>query len=120
MTIAYWIVAGIVALLFLAAGGMKIVSPEAALREKGMLPEGRSLAQERGIGAVEVLGALGLILPPLTGIAPVLAPIAATGLFITMVLAVVDHRSRQEPITGPIVPGVLSLIAAVLGFLVWT
>lgn len=119
MTIAYWIIAAITALAFLAAGGMKLVSPEAALREKGMLPEGRSLAQERGIGAIEVLGALGLILPPLTGIAPILAPIAATGLVITMVIAVVDHRSRQEPLTGPVGPGALALVTAVLGFLVW-
>lgn len=119
MTIAYWIVAGITAFVFLAAGGMKLASPEAALRENGMLPEGRSLAKERGIGAVEVLGALGLILPPLTGIAPVLAPIAAVGLVITMVLAIVDHRSRQEPASRPVVPGILALATAVLGFLVW-
>ena len=119
MTILYWIIAGVTALAFLFAGGMKIVGPESALREKGVLPERRSMARERGIGAVEVLGALGLILPPLTGIAPVLAPIAATGLVITMVVAVANHRSHGEPINGPIVPGALALATAVVGFIVW-
>ena len=119
MTILYWIVAGVAAIAFLFAGGMKIVGPESALREKGVLPERRSMTRERGIGAVEMLGALGLILPPLTGIAPVLAPIAATGLVIVMVLAVINHRAHGEPINGPIVPGVLALAAAVLGFIVW-
>ncbi|GIG53528.1 DoxX family protein [Demequina activiva] len=119
MTIAYWIVASVAALAFVFAGGMKIAGPESALRDKGVLPERRTMARERAIGAVEVVGALGLILPPLTGIAPVLAPIAATGLVIVMVLAVVNHRSHGEPINGTLVPGALALVTAVLGFIVW-
>src|SRR5690554_2866031 len=119
MEIAYWIAAGLTSLMFIMAGGTKLVSSEASLREKGMLPAGRSLAKERAIGAVEIFGVVGLIVPPLTGIAPVLAPIAAVGLVITMIIAMIDHRSRQEPINGPIVPGVLALVTAVLGFMVW-
>ena len=119
MTVVYWIVAAITALAFLLAGGMKVVGPESALREKGVLPERRTMARERLIGAVEVIGALGLILPPLTGIAPVLAPIAAAGLVITMVIAAVDHRSHDEPVNGPLVPGLLALATTVLGFIVW-
>lgn len=119
MEIAYWIAAGLTSVMFLMAGGTKLFSSEAALREKGMLPAGRSLAKERSIGLVEVIGVLGMILPPLLDIAPVIAPIAATGLVITMVIAMIDHRSRQEPINAPIAPGVLALITAVLGFMVW-
>ena len=119
MELAYWIAAALTSAMFVMAGGTKLFSSEAALREKGMLPAGRSLAQERGIGAVEVIGVLGLILPPLLDIATWLAPVAATGLVITMIIAIIDHRSRQEPINGPIAPGVLALAAAVLGFIVW-
>ena len=119
MEIAYWIFAGLTAVMFLMAGGTKLLSSEAALREKGMLPAGRSLAKERGIGAVEVIAVLGLILPPLLDVVPVLAPIAAVGLVIVMIIAIIDHRSRQEPINGPIPPGILALITAVLGFMVW-
>lgn len=119
MEIAYWIAAGLTSVMFLMAGGTKLVSSEAALREKGMLPAGRSLAKERGIGLVEVIGVLGLILPPLLNIVPVLAPIAAVGLVITMIIAMIDHKSRNEPINGPILPGLLALVTAVLGFIVW-
>lgn len=119
MEIAYWVAAGLTSLVFLMAGGTKLFSSEASLREKGMLPAGRTVAKERAIGAVEVLAVLGLILPPLLDIAPVLAPIAAVGLVIVMIIAIIDHRSRQEPINGPIPPGVLALITAVLGFIVW-
>jgi hypothetical protein len=51
----------------------------------------------RVIGVVELLGAIGLILPAATGIAPVLTPIAATGLALTMVLAAATHIRRKEP-----------------------
>lgn len=119
MEIAYWIAAGLTSLMFLMAGGTKLVSSEAKMRESGMLPEGRSLAKERGIGLVEVIGVLGLILPPLLNVVPVLAPIAAVGLVITMIIAMIDHKSRNEPINGPILPGVLALATAVLGFIVW-
>ncbi|WP_084106084.1 DoxX family protein [Demequina sp. NBRC 110056] len=119
MTIAYWIVAGILALAFLAAGAQKLLQPESKLRESGVLPERRALGAERGIGAVEVLGALGLILPPLTGVAVVLAPIAAVGLAITMLVAVVNHRQHNEPFVPALGLGVVAAIVAVLGFLAW-
>jgi hypothetical protein len=55
-----------------------------------------SLPTLRLIGVVEVLGAVGLILPAATGIAPNLTPIAATGLALVMVLAVFRHLGREE------------------------
>jgi hypothetical protein len=67
----------------------------------------------RFIGVVAFLGALGLILPKATGIAPVLTPLAATGLAITMVLA--THARRREP-QGVLVNTVLFALAA---FVAW-
>jgi len=72
--------------------------------------------QVRGIGAVEVAGALGLVLPALTGIAPVLVPIAATGLVITMAAAVTVHLRRGDGVAGAapsVVLGLLALVVAV-------
>ena len=70
----------------------------------------------KGIGAVEVLGAIGLVLPAATGIAPILTPIAAVGLALVMAAAVVVHVRRKEQFVPPLVLGVLSLVVAVLRF----
>ena len=72
--------------------------------------------QVKGIGAVEVLGGLGVILPSLTGAAPVLAPVAATGLALIMVLAAVVHLRRKEASSLPI--NVVLFAFAV--FVAWT
>ena len=117
---AYWIVAGLTAALFLFTGGFKLALSKDALREKGMewtvdfTPNG-----VRGIGIAEILGAIGLIVPPLTGIAPWLAPVAALGLVIIMLGAIRAHRKRGGSIAPNIVFGLLALAAAVLGFIVW-
>jgi len=50
----------------------------------------------RAIGAVEVLGAIGVVLPMLTGILPWLTPLAAAGLALTMVGAMATHFRRKE------------------------
>lgn len=120
MTIAYWIVAGLAALAFVAAGSFKLTQSKEQLKTKGMAwTDDYSANAIKGIAAAEVLGAIGLIAPPLTGIAPVLAPIAAIGLTIIMVLAARTHARRSEPIIPNVVLGLLTLAAAVLGFLVW-
>jgi hypothetical protein len=51
---------------------------------------------DKALGVLEVLGAFGLVLPATTGIAPVLVPLAATGLVITMLGAMVVHARRNE------------------------
>lgn len=116
MNVALWIVAGVLAAAFAAAGAMKLAQPKAKLVASGMgWAESYSDAGVKGIGAVEVLGAVGLILPPLVGVAPVLAPIAATGLALTMAGAVVVHLKRGE---GPgAVPAVVLLLAS--AFVAW-
>ena len=69
MTIAYWIIAGSLAVMYLFAGGKKLVqSKEALLPMMGWIDR-TPMPAVRALGAVEILGAAGLILPPLTGIA---------------------------------------------------
>lgn len=119
MLIAYWIVAGLLALAYLAAGAQKIFRTPDKLVASGIgWAKDLPLAVVRLIGAAEVLGAVGLILPPLTGIAPILAPIAAIGLVLVQVGAVVFHLTRREPKVLPmnLVLLLVALAATILGF----
>lgn len=118
MLIAYWIVAGLAALAFLAAGSMKLARPKEALHTSGMkFVEDFAGWQIKLIGLAEVLGAIGLVVPMATGIAPVLSPIAGIGLAIIMIGAIVVHVRRKEPFVPNIVLFALPTAAAVLGFL---
>ena len=84
MHIALWIVQVLLALLFLFAGGMKLIMPLDQLTGPVPLPGWFT----RFIGEVEVLGGLGLILPSLLRIEPWLTPLAAIGLVIIMIGAI--------------------------------
>ncbi|GAA1970017.1 DoxX family protein [Microbacterium deminutum] len=119
MTIALWIINGLLALAFIAAGGMKVARPKAALVASGLgWADDYADPTVKLIGAAEILGGLGLILPLLTGIAPLLTPIAATALTVVMIGAVTVHTRRKENATPSIVLAALSAISAALGFLV--
>lgn len=96
MTIAVWIVSGIAALAFIAAGSMKLARPKSALEPQMGWVSDFAGWQVKTIGVLEVLGALGLILPVLTGIAPILTPVAAMGLVVIMLGALVVHVRRKE------------------------
>ncbi|MFW8744800.1 DoxX family protein [Mesorhizobium japonicum] len=118
MIIAYWIVAGVTALAFLAAGLLKLVRPKEALATSGLAwVEDFTSGPIKLIGVAEVLGAIGLILPIALGVAPILSPIAAICLAVLMVGATVVHIRRHEP-PIPIALVLLSIATAVLGFLV--
>jgi len=118
--LAYWIVAGVLAAAFVFAGAFKLVTPKAKLKANGMnWTDAYSQAGVRGIALAEVAGALGVILPPLTGIIPWLAPVAAVGLVAVMVGAIRAHATLHEPVIANVVLGALALTAAVLGFIVW-
>ncbi|MEU5264247.1 DoxX family protein [Amycolatopsis sp. NPDC021455] len=98
MNVVLWVVSGLLAAVYLAAGGMKLSTPRKKLLENpnmgwaGDFPD----AAVKGIGAVEVLGALGLILPWALDIARVLTPLAATGLAVVQIGAIVVHVRRGE------------------------
>lgn len=112
--IAYWIVAGLLAAFYLYAGGKKLVQSKEQLAPMMGWVDTIPMPVVRGIGAVEVLGAIGLILPPLTGVAPVLALVAAIGFTVLQVLAGGVHLSRGEKkeigLNGALV--VLAVVAA--------
>ncbi|GAA1663915.1 DoxX family protein [Nonomuraea maheshkhaliensis] len=115
MNIALWIVQIALGAMFFMAGVMKATQPKEKLAPKLPWVDDFSAGTIRFIGVAEVAGGLGLILPALTGIAPVLTPLAAAGLALTMVLAAVVHVRRKEP-SGIAVNAVLFLLAA---FVAW-
>lgn len=116
MNIVLWIVAAVLAVAMLGAGGMKLARTRDQLREAGMAyVEDFSPGAIKTIGALEVAGAVGLVVPPLLGIAEWLAPLAALGLLLTMLGAVVVHVRRGE--TGQLMPPVvLGVLAAVVAW----
>jgi uncharacterized membrane protein YphA (DoxX/SURF4 family) len=96
MNIALWIVQILLALAFAMAGIMKVTQPIDRLETrmgwvKDVGPRGVRL-----IGSLEILGAIGLILPAVTGILPWLTPVAAVGFVLTMVGAMITHGRRGE------------------------
>ncbi|MRJ77872.1 DoxX family protein [Aeromicrobium sp. SMF47] len=97
MEIAYWIVAGLLALMYLYSGGIKLVQSQEKLAPM-MAWAGTAVPMSgvRAIGLLEVLGAVGLILPPLVDVVPVLALVAAIGLLVLQLLAGLFHLSRHE------------------------
>lgn len=97
MNIVLWIVQGLLAAMFLMAGFMKLSQPKDQLKEKiGDWVDGFSDSSIKAIGLLEILGAIGLILPMVTGIAPILTPLAAAGLILTMIGAIIVHVNRKE------------------------
>ncbi|MER7891585.1 DoxX family protein [Micromonospora sp. NPDC094482] len=97
MNIVLWIIAAVLAVLFLGVGLMKLIQPKEKLVASGLgWAENYRPETVKIIGGLEVLAAVGLILPALLDIAPVLVPLAALGLVITMVGAIVVHGRRRE------------------------
>lgn len=96
MTVAYWLVAASLAVFYLYSGAMKMIRAKDRLRPMMGWVDDMPLAAVRGIGVLEVLGALGLVLPPLAGIALVLPLLAAIGLALIQVGGIVVHVRRDE------------------------
>lgn len=96
MNITLWIVQGLVALAFLLAGFMKAFLPLATVKKNFAWANDFPAGFVRFIGVAEILGAIGLILPAVTGIQSWLTVAAAIGLVIVMVSASIFHASRRE------------------------
>ncbi len=111
INVALWIVQVLLALLFLFTGGMKLSVPIETLTEQLPMPG----LLVRFIGAAEVLGALGLVLPGLTGIRPGLTPLAAAGLVVIMIGATVITVVTMDA-TMALFPAVTGLLAAVVAY----
>ncbi|MEV4125729.1 DoxX family protein [Nocardia sp. NPDC049707] len=96
MNIAFLIVAGLLALFYLYAGALKITRSRDRLRPMMAWVDRIPLPAVRVVGVLEVLGALGLILPPLTGLAPWLAMGAATGFVLLQLGAIPVHLTGKD------------------------
>jgi uncharacterized membrane protein len=96
MLIAYWIVAAVLAFFYLYSGGSKVVRSREQLQPMMGWVDRTPAAAVKLIGLLEVLGAIGLILPPLTHIAPWLAIVAAAGLVAVQTGALIVHLARRE------------------------
>ena len=118
MNLTLWIVAGLLAVVYLISGGGKLIMPKekiAALTPSARWVEDFSAGSVKVIGALEVLAAVGLVLPAALDIAPVLVPLAAVGLVLLMAGAVITRIRRHEP--KPMVADLSYL--ALAGFVAW-
>jgi uncharacterized membrane protein len=115
MNVFLWITQAVLAAMFLLAGFMKSTQPKEKLAARLPWVQDFSSGTVRFIGVAELLGALGLILPAATGVAPVLTPIAASGLVVVMVLAAATHIRRKEP-SGVAFNAVLLVLAALVAW----
>ena len=122
MNVALWIVQGLLAFAFIAAGAMKVFAYEKykAMSEK---KNGRT-SLSRGlitfIGMAEIAGSLGVVLPMATNIAPWLSAWAAIGLAIIMLLAIGFHVRRHESVAVPVILFLLAAFVVFGRFSHWT
>jgi uncharacterized membrane protein YphA (DoxX/SURF4 family) len=98
VNVVLWIIAGLLAALFLGAGAMKLTQSKEKLGANPNMgwTQDFSAGTIKLIGGLEVLAAIGLILPAALDIVPVLTPLAATGLVVIMVGAIATHARRKE------------------------
>jgi uncharacterized membrane protein YphA (DoxX/SURF4 family) len=101
LNVALWISQVLLAIVFFYSGAMKSTKTEKELVAMGQTGvENLSGSLIRFIGVSEILGAVGMILPWLTGIVPILTPVAATSLGMIMILAAIVHFRRNEKTTA--------------------
>jgi uncharacterized membrane protein YphA (DoxX/SURF4 family) len=112
MKIAVWILSALLAVAFLVAGGGKLLTPAGELQQ---MAHGVPVVLMKLAGAAEVLGALGLVLPAATRIMPVLTPVAAIGLVVTMVAATITNFVSGQP-GSAVLTIVLGILAAIVAF----
>ncbi|MEU6506681.1 MULTISPECIES: DoxX family protein [unclassified Streptomyces] len=99
MNVALWIVAGLLAAAYIFGGSYKLATPKEKIAAAGAAGEwvnDFSSGGVKAIGALEILGGAGLILPAVFGIAPVLVPLAAAGLVLLMIGAALTRIRRHE------------------------
>jgi hypothetical protein len=116
MNVTLWVLQGLLALAFSAAGLLKLLKPRDQLIETlGEWVRDFPAALLKPLGALELAAAAGLVLPPATGIIPILAGLAGAGLVIIMVGAVVVHLRRRE-VSNVMVNLVLGVVAATVAW----
>lgn len=115
MNILLWVLQVLLALAFLAHGGLLLFPPPSVVDQmNAVLPRWFQLF----LGVAEVLAAVGLTLPGVTRIQPWLVPCAAAGLMIVMISATIFHLTRGE-VSSAITTAVLLVLATFVGYMRW-
>lgn len=109
MNLFLWIVQGILAVIFLLPGIKKAFQAR-KVKESVEWAKNVSVNSIQAVGWVEILGAAGIVLPWALNIAPILTPLAALGLALTMVIAVLLERKNAKAVTVSLVTLILCLI----------
>jgi DoxX-like family len=112
--LAYWILGGLLALFYLYSGGVKVVRSPVQLKPMMAWVDRFPPAVVKTVGTLEVLGAIGLVLPPLTGIAPALAFVAAVAFVVLQIGAIATHLTSTDDRRIAINIGVLVLTGVVV------
>jgi uncharacterized membrane protein len=112
MNVALWIAQGLLAIVFLVTGATKVFTSREALRQRAAWTNDFTATQIKLLGMLELLGAVGLVVPWLVRILQVLTPAAALALAILMGGASSVHLRRHEPPSPPITLAVLALFVA--------
>ncbi|MEO3806867.1 DoxX family protein [Nonomuraea sp. B1E8] len=115
MNVFLWIVQVFLAVMFAMSGLVKILQSRDKLVPKYPWVQDFSPASVRSIGTLELLGAIGLVVPAATGIAPFMTPVAGTALAIMMAGAAVLHIRRGE-VSGLTAPGILFVLAVLVAW----
>src|ERR1700757_1588667 len=116
MNALLWTLQIVLALVFAGAGAIKLIQPRDKLAKSlGDWVYDFPAPLLKPLGLAELLGAVGLIVPPLLHIAPILTPVAAAALVVTMTGAMVTHARRRE-FTNVAVNVLLAVIAAVVAW----
>jgi uncharacterized membrane protein YphA (DoxX/SURF4 family) len=116
MNALLWTLQIVLALIFAGAGAIKLIQPRDKLAKTlGGWVDDFPAQLLKPLGVAELLGAIGLIVPPLVHIAPILTPVAASALVVTMVGAMVTHGRRRE-FTNVAVNVLLAVMAAVVAW----
>lgn len=115
MSALLWVLQISLSVAFIVSGTMKLTRPKWKLQPRMGFVEDFSARAVKGIGAAEVLGALGLILPAATRVLPVLTPIAAAGLAVIMIGAIYVHFQRDER-TRAVAPATLLIMALIVAW----
>lgn len=89
-----WSLQGLLAAVFLLAGTFKLTQP--AVKVRTLAPALFTISFLRGLGALELLGAVGVLVPLLTGTLPWLTPLAAVGMGVVLAAATVVHAWQRE------------------------
>jgi uncharacterized membrane protein YphA (DoxX/SURF4 family) len=116
MNTALWIIQGLLAAMFAVAGLTKLTQPKEKLENQMPWTKDFSMNTIKFIGLSELLGAIGIIIPWLTGIAPILTPVAALGICLIMVLATITVHLRSKEYKQAGMNTILFFLAAFVAY----